>query len=99
MKQEHINYILSVEHYLHSYRKTLTMIMPMEDMIKVKSIYHEVMGSHIPGCSSCFIEHFTSLIIKAHSENIPSEEIIKQKALELASIADDEQVIKPKKRK
>lgn len=98
MTNEQIEFTLSVEHYLHTFRKTQVMRMTAEETIKVKTIYHEVMGSHIPNCSSCFIEHFTSLIIRAKAlkeQQIPTMDEVQQKALELAQLADDEQKITP----
>ena len=94
MTNEEINYILSIEHYLNDYRKSMVMAMPIQDQIKLKEIYHKVMGTHIPNCSTCFIEHFTSIVIKANAEKqliVPTIDELTKKALELASIADDEQ--------
>lgn len=102
MTNEQIDYILSVEHYLHTFRKIQVMNMKLEETIKVKQIYHEVMGSHIPNCSTCFMEHFTSLIIRAKAlkeQQIPTIDEVQSKAIELAQLADDEQKIKPIKKK
>tara|TARA_R110000868_G_scaffold75375_1_gene217516 strand:- start:1608 stop:1925 length:318 start_codon:yes stop_codon:yes gene_type:complete len=102
MTNEQIEFTLSVEHYLHTFRKTQVMRMTAEETIKVKTVYHEVMGSHIPNCSSCFIEHFTSLIIRAKAlkeQQIPTYDDLQIKAIELAQIADDEQKIKSIKKK
>lgn len=100
MTNEQINYILSVEHYLYAYRKTLVMRMPNDEQLKLKQIYFDVMGSHIPNCSTCFIDSFTSLIIRANAlkaEQIPTLDTIQQQAIELAQIADDEH--RPKRKK
>jgi len=102
MTNEQIEFILSVEHHLHTFRKTQVFRLTPEESLKVKSIYHEVMGSHIPNCSSCFIEHFTSLIIRAKAmkeQQIPTIDDVQQKAIELAQLADDEQKIKPIRKK
>ena len=102
MTHEQIEFILSVEHYLHTFRKTQVMRMTAEETLKVKSTYHDVMGSHIPNCSSCFIEHFTSLIIRAKAlkeQQIPTIDEVQQKAIELAQLADDEQKIRPIRKK
>lgn len=102
MTNEQIEFILSVEYHLHTFRKTQVFRLTPEESLKVKSIYHEVMGSHIPNCSSCFIEHFTSLIIRAKAikeQQIPTIDDVQQKAIELAQLADDEQKIKPIRKK
>ena len=102
MTNEQIDYILSVEHHLHTFRKTQVFRLTPEESLKVKTIYHEVMGSHIPSCSSCFIEHFTSIIIRARAlkeQQIPTLDEIQVKALELAQLADDEQKITPIRKK
>lgn len=103
MTNKQIDYILSVEHHLHTFRKTQVFRLTPEESIKIKEIYHEVMGSHIPSCSTCFIEHFTSIIIRARAlkeQQIPTIDVIEIKALELAQLSDDEQKITPiKKRK
>ena len=100
MTNEQIEYILSVEHYLYAYRKTLVMRMPNDEQLKLKQIYFDVMGSHIPNCSTCFIDSFTSLIIRANAlkaEQIPTLDTIQQQAIELAQIADDEH--RPRKKR
>ena len=102
MTHEQIDYILSVEHHLHTFRKTQVFRLTPEETLKVKTIYHEVMGSHMPNCSTCFIEHFTSIIIRANAmkeQQIPTIDDVQQKALELAQLADDEQKIKPIRKK
>lgn len=102
MTNEQIEFILSVEHHLHTFRKTQVFRLTPEESLKVKSIYHEVMGSYMPNCSSCFIEHFTSLIIRAKAikeQQIPTIDDVQQKAIELAQLADDEQKIKPIRKK
>ena len=103
MTNEQIDFVLSVEHYLHTFRRTQVLRMTPDESLKVKQVYHDVMGSHIPNCSTCFIEHFTSLIIRAKAlkeQQIPTIDEVQQKALELAQLADDEQKIKPiRKRK
>ena len=102
MTNEQIDYILSVEHHLHTFRKTQVFRLTPEETLKVKTIYHEVMGSPMPSCSSCFIEHFTSIIIRAKAmkeQQIPTYDDLQLKAIELAQIADDEQKIKPIKKK
>jgi hypothetical protein len=102
MTNEQIDYILSVEHYLHTFRKTQVFRLTPEESLKVKEIYHSVMGSHIPNCSTCFIEHFTSIIIRAKAlkeQQIPTLDDVQQKAIELAQLADDEQKITPIRKK
>ena len=56
----------------------------------------------MPNCSTCFIEHFTSIIIRANAmkeQQIPTIDDVQQKAIELAQLADDEQKIKPIRKK
>jgi hypothetical protein len=100
MTNEQINYILDVEQYLASFRKTMVMRMPNEDEVKVRNIYQEVFGNPIPMCGSCFVDSFTSLVIKARYEKetqIPTLEEVTDNALILAQLADDEQ--KPRRKR
>ena len=100
MTNEQINYILSVEQYLTAFRKTMVMRMPNEDEIKVRQIYTEVFGNPIPMCGSCFVDSFTSLVIKARYEQetkIPTLEQVIDNSLVLAQLADDEQ--KPRRKR
>jgi hypothetical protein len=100
MKTEHIDFILGVEQYLTAFRKTMVMRMPPADENKVRTIHQEVMGNPIPMCGSCFVDSFTSLVIRARFEKetqIPTISEIENNALILAQLADDEQ--KPKRRK
>jgi hypothetical protein len=95
MKTEHIDFILEVEQYLTAFRKTMVMRMPPADENKVRA-----MGNPIPMCGSCFVDSFTSLVIRARFEKetqIPTISEIENNALILAQLADDEQ--KPKRRK
>jgi hypothetical protein len=100
MTNEQINFILEVEQYLTAFRKTMVMRMPASDENKVRAIHHEVMGHPIPMCGSCFVDSFTSLVIRARFEKetqIPTISEVENNALILAQLADDEQ--KPKRRK
>jgi hypothetical protein len=100
MKNEHIDFILGVEQYLTAFRKTMVMRMPPADENKVRAIHQEVMGNPIPMCGSCFVDSFTSLVIRARFEKetqLPTLQDVENNALILAQLADDEQ--KPKRRK
>jgi hypothetical protein len=100
MKNEHIDFILEVEQYLTAFRKTMVMRMPPADENKVRAIHQEVMGNPIPMCGSCFVDSFTSLVIRARFEKetqLPTLQDVENNALILAQLADDEQ--KPKRRK
>ncbi len=100
MTNEQIDFILDVEQYLTAFRKTMVMRMPPADENKVRQIHQEVMGHAIPMCGSCFVDAFTSLVIRARFEKesqIPTIEEVENNALILAQLADDEQ--KPKRRK
>jgi len=101
MKTEHIDFILEVEQYLTAFRKTMVMRMPPADENKVRAIHQEVMGNPIPMCGSCFVDSFTSLVIRARFEKetqIPTISEIENNALILAQLADDEQKPKPRKK-
>jgi hypothetical protein len=100
MKTEHIDFILEVEQYLTAFRKTMVMRMPPADENKVRAIHQEVMGNPIPMCGSCFVDSFTSLVIKARYEKetqIPTLQDVIDNTLVLAQLADDEQ--KPKRKR
>lgn len=100
MTNEQIDFILSVEPYLTAFRKTMVLRMPPQDENKVREIHNEVFNRPIPQCSSCFIDSFTSLVIKARFEQetkIPTLQDVIDNSLVLAQLADDEQ--KPKRKR
>ena len=100
MTNEQIEFILSVEPYLTAFRKTMVLRMPPQDENKVREIHNEVFQRPIPQCSSCFIDSFTSLVIKARFEQetkIPTLQDVIDNSLVLAQLADDEQ--KPRRKR
>ena len=100
MTNEQIEFILSVETYLTAFRKTMVLRMPPQDENKVREIHNEVFQRPIPQCSSCFIDSFTSLVIKARYEQetqIPTLQDVIDNSLVLAQLADDEH--KPRRKK
>lgn len=100
MTNEQIDFILSVEPYLTAFRKTMVLRMPPQDENKVREIHNEVFNRPIPQCSSCFIDSFTSLVIKARFEQetkIPTLQDVIDNSLVLAQLADDEQ--KPRRKR
>lgn len=100
MTNEQIDFILSVEPYLTAFRKTMVLRMPPADENKVREIHNEVFQRPIPQCSSCFIDSFTSLVIKARFEQetkIPTLQDVIDNSLVLAQLADDEQ--KPRRKR
>jgi hypothetical protein len=100
MTNEQIDFILDVEQYLTAFRKTMVMRMPPADENKVRAIHQEVMGNPIPMCGSCFVDSFTSLVIRARFEQetqIPTLQDVIDNTLVLAQLADDEQ--KPKRKR
>jgi len=100
MTNEQIDFILSVEPYLTAFRKTMVLRMPPADENKVREIHNEVFNRPIPQCSSCFIDSFTSLVIKARFEQetkIPTLQDVIDNSLVLAQLADDEQ--KPRRKR
>lgn len=100
MTNEQIDFILSVEPYLTAFRKTMVLRMPAQDENKVREIHNEVFQRPIPQCSSCFIDSFTSLVIKARFEQetkIPTLQDVIDNSLVLAQLADDEQ--KPRRKR
>lgn len=100
MTNEQIDFILGVEPYLTAFRKTMVLRMPPQDENKVREIHNEVFNRPIPQCSSCFIDSFTSLVIKARFEQetkIPTLQDVIDNSLVLAQLADDEQ--KPRRKR
>ena len=100
MTNEQIEFILSVEPYLTAFRKTMVLRMPPQDENKVRKIHNEVFQRPIPQCSSCFIDSFTSLVIKARYEQetqIPTLQDVIDNSLVLAQLADDEH--KPRRKR
>ena len=100
MTNEQIEFILSVEPYLTAFRKTMVLRMPPQDENKVREIHNEVFQRPIPQCSSCFIDSFTSLVIKARFEQetqIPTLQDVIDNSLVLAQLADDEH--KPRRKR
>ena len=100
MTNEQIEFILSVEPYLTAFRKTMVLRMPPPDENKVREIHNEVFQRPIPQCSSCFIDSFTSLVIKARFEQetqIPTLQDVIDNSLVLAQLADDEH--KPRRKR
>ena len=59
-----------------------------EDSVKVRDIYFREMGRPMPTCSNCFIESLYSLTVRAEA----------QQEIQAATIADDEQKPKRKRR-
>lgn len=101
MNFEDIEFVVSLEPKYNEYKKTQVLSLNPEEAHRLRSVYHSLYGRSMPSCSTCFVESYFSLLIfcqqKLNSIKEQAEWREKQQAIEKASIADDEQ--KPKRRR
>jgi len=89
MTLEEINYILDLSPLFAQWKQSGFFRVTPEQGVRLRQIYQQEMGRPMPTCSSCFVEAFYSLIIRAEGlkKEIETE-------IEAAQIADDEQPTK-----
>jgi len=89
MTKEEIMYVLEViKPYFERFKKEQVLRMTPTDNVTFREIYQKEMGKPLPTCSTCVVDGMLSMIIRAE-----------QQVKELATIADDEQTIKPKRKR
>jgi hypothetical protein len=89
MTKEEIMYILEViKPYFERFKKEQVLRMTPTDNVTFREIYQKEMGKPLPTCSNCVVDGMLSMIIRAE-----------QQVKELATIADDEQIVAKPKRK
>ena len=101
MNFEDIEFVVSLEPKYTEYKKTQVLSLNPEEAHRLRSVYQSLYGRSMPSCSNCFVESYFSLLIfcqqKLNSIKEQAEWREKQQAIEKATIADDEQ--KPKRRR
>lgn len=101
MNFEDIEFVVSLEPKYNEYKKTQVLSLNPEEAHRLRSVYQSLYGRSMPSCSTCFVESYFSLLIfcqqKLNSIKEQAEWREKQQAIEKATIADDEQ--KPKRRR
>ena len=101
MNFEDIEFVVSLEPKYNDYKKTQVLSLNPEEAHRLRSVYQSLYGRSMPSCSTCFVESYFSLLIfcqqKLNSIKEQAEWREKQQAIEKATIADDEQ--KPKRRR
>ena len=101
MNFEDIEFVVSLEPKYNDYKKTQVLSLNPEEAHRLRSVYQSLYGRSMPSCSTCFVESYVSLLIfcqqKLNSIKEQAEWREKQQAIEKATIADDEQ--KPKRRR
>jgi hypothetical protein len=89
MTQEEINYIITeIQPHFTKWKHSGFMRLAPDESVKIRDIYFREMGRPMPTCSNCFVESLYSLIVRAEA----------QQELQAATIADDEQKPKRKRR-
>ena len=86
MTQTDIDFVLELSPLFTQWKQQGYFRVTPEQGVRLRNIYQSEMGKPMPTCSTCFVEAFYSLIIRAEAQ---------KKEIEAAQIADDEQ---PKKR-
>ena len=89
MTQEDIQFILDIRHLFTQWKQSGFFRTTPEQGVRLRTIYQSEMGRLMPTCSSCFVEAFYSLIIRA--EGLKKE---LEAEVQAAQIADDEQPTK-----
>jgi len=101
MNFEDIEFVVSLEPKYNEYKKTQVLSLNPEEAHRLRSVYQSLYGRSMPSCSTCFVESYFSLLIFCNQKLNPIKEQAewreKQQAIEKATIADDEQ--KPKRRR
>ena len=101
MNFEDIEFVVSLEPKYNEYKKTQVLSLNPEEAHRLRSVYQSLYGRSMPSCSTCFVESYFSLLIfcqqKLNSIKEQAEWREKQQVIEKATIADDEQ--KPKRRR
>jgi len=89
MIQTDIDFVLELSPLFQQWKQQGYFRVTPEQGVRLRNIYQTEMGKPMPSCSTCFVEAFYSLIIRAEAQ---------QKELQAAQISDDEQKPKRKRR-
>jgi len=92
MTQEDIQFILDIRHLFTQWKQSGFFRTTPEQGVRLRTIYQSEMGRPMPTCSTCFVDAFYSLIIRAEALSTPTPEPTPE--IEAAQIADDEQPTK-----
>ena len=85
MIQTDIDFVLELSPLFTQWKQQGYFRVTPEQGVRLRTIYQTEMGKPMPTCSTCFVEAFYSLIIRAEAQ---------KKELEAAQISDDEQPLK-----
>jgi hypothetical protein len=88
MNQTDIEFVLELSPLFQQWKKEGYFRVTPEQGVRLRTIYQTEMGRPMPTCSTCFVEAFYSLIIRAEGQ---------KKEMEAAQISDDEQPVKRKR--
>ena len=86
MTQTDIDFVLELSPLFTQWKQQGYFRVTPEQGVRLRNIYQAEMGKPMPTCSTCFVEAFYSLIIRAEG--------LKNEQLAAAQIADDEQPTK-----
>ena len=89
MTTEDIQFILDIRHLFTQWKQSGFFRTTPEQGVRLRTIYQSEMGRPMPTCSTCFVEAFYSLIIRAEAQK---KELAQE--IQAAQIADDEQPTK-----
>ena len=90
MTQEDIQFILDIRHLFTQWKQSGFFRTTPEQGVRLRTIYQSEMGRPMPTCSTCFVDAFYSLIIRAEALSTPEP----TPEIQAAQIADDEQPTK-----
>ena len=96
MTQEDIQFILDIRHLFTQWKQSGFFRTTPEQGVRLRTIYQSEMGRPMPTCSTCFVDAFYSLIIRAEALSTPEPTPEPTPEIQAAQIADDEQ---PKRRR
>ena len=88
MIQTDIDFVLELSPLFTQWKQQGYFRVTPEQGVRLRNIYQTEMGKPMPTCSTCFVEAFYSLIIRAEAQQKEQQEI------QAAQIADDEQPTK-----
>ena len=89
MIQTDIDFVLELSPLFQQWKQQGYFRVTPEQGVRLRNIYQTEMGKPMPTCSTCFVEAFYSLIIRAEAQQKEQ-----QQEIQAAQIADDEQPVK-----
>ena len=91
MIQTDIDFVLELSPLFAQWKQSGFFRVTPEQGVRLRNIYQSEMGRPMPTCSTCFVEAFYSLIIRAEAQK---KELATTPEIPAAQIADDEQPTK-----